>query len=106
LELLSNYVSLEIDRLALNMDQVQRLQPPENPAKMTDSRFKAYMAEFGSASWELDAVDPVDLDRILTDAVEGLMDPDLWDAAVERESRMRSEIHQMAMDYRTNGGGN
>lgn len=93
---------IEIDRLALNMDQVQRLQPPENPAKTTDTRFKAYMAEFGSSSWELDAVEPGELARILTEAVEGLRDEDLWEVAVRKESRMRSELHQMAMDYRIN----
>jgi hypothetical protein len=100
LEMFAHYPSMEIDRLALNMDQVQVLQPPENPAKTTDTRFKAYMADFGSSSWELDAVDPIDLARILTDAVEAIRDEDLWEVAVRKESRMRAELHQMAMDYR------
>lgn len=37
----------KLQRLALNMDQVKRYNPPPNPAKMTDSRFSRYVAEFG-----------------------------------------------------------
>lgn len=41
---------IRIHRLALNYDQVEQWQPPENPAKQTDSRFEAYEAEFGTSS--------------------------------------------------------
>ncbi len=41
---------LEFERLALNRDQVTRYNPPPNPAKVTDPRAKAYIAEFGRPS--------------------------------------------------------
>jgi hypothetical protein len=92
--------SMEIDRLALNMNQVRSLNPPENPAKTTDSRYQAYLVEFGDASWELDAIEPTELARIVTDAVEGMRDQDAWDRAVERESKMKAELMEFADSYK------
>lgn len=50
--------SVEVRRLALNMEQVRKYDPPPNPAKVTDSRFAAYCDQFGDESWELDALSP------------------------------------------------
>lgn len=96
---------INVNRLALNMDQVERLRPPENPAKMTDTRFKAYLAEFGQSSWELDAIDPVELASIVTDAVINLRDDKLWDAAVAREDKWRRELMDLANNYSSKNGG-
>lgn len=46
---------LEVNRIALNMDQIRRYNPPPNPAKITDSRSTAYIDLHGDESWELDA---------------------------------------------------
>lgn len=45
--------SIQVNRIALNWDQIEQYNPPPNPAKITDSRALAYIAEFGSESWEL-----------------------------------------------------
>lgn len=90
---------IEVRRLALNMDQVEQLNPPENPAKTTDSRARAYIEEFGESSWELDAVEPAALARLVTDHVESLRDEDLWNEAMERERKMKSELLAFAQEY-------
>lgn len=92
-------VSVEVKRLALNMDQIRELAPPENPAKTTDSRSEAYIRRFGSSSWELDAIEPRMLASLVTDAVEGLRDSTLWETAVAREEGMRTELTGFAQDY-------
>lgn len=74
-----------IRRLALNMDQVEEHQPPPNPAKLTDSRAGGYVARYGYDSWELDALDPVTIAGLITEAVDEVRDPDLWRQACERE---------------------
>lgn len=84
----------EVKRLALNADQIERYNPPPNPAKLTDSRAGAYIAEFGRESWELDALEPAVIADLIRDAVMGLRDPDLWAAAVEREDRHRDLLAQ------------
>lgn len=92
-------VNLQVERLALTMEQIDELQPPENPAKMTDSRAEGYVLEFGSSSWELDAIEPRQLADLVTAAVEKLRDDDLWDAQVEREKEMREELNTFADEY-------
>jgi hypothetical protein len=73
---------VEVRRIALNMDQVRKYSPPPNPAKMTDSRIGNYMSQFGSSSWELDALEPRVLQNLIRDESEGLIDRELWDARV------------------------
>jgi hypothetical protein len=80
---------VEVDRLALNMDQVEQYQPPPNPAKLTDSRSTAYVQEFGDESWELDALEPAVLAQLVRDAVAEVLDEDLWAASVEVEEEHR-----------------
>jgi hypothetical protein len=81
---------LEFERLALNMDQVRRYRPPENPAKSTDSRYKGYMAEHGEHSWELDALEPTVLSALITAAVERHRDNKLFKKMQARERKEKS----------------
>jgi hypothetical protein len=81
--------TLELDRLALNMDQVEQYGPPPNPAKETDSRFAAYIAKFGDESWELDALEPQVLAELARARVMEIVDRKKWDAAVKKEEDER-----------------
>jgi hypothetical protein len=92
-------LSLEVERLALLMKQIETMDVPENPTKMSDSRAEGYVALFGDASWELDAVEPTELARLVTEAVTGLRDEDLWSEAKEREDEMRQELQDFADNY-------
>jgi hypothetical protein len=76
-------------RLGLTMEQIEEMEPPPNPAKSTDSRYKGYREKFGDESWELDALSPEDLESILESALLEIRDEDAWDKAVERENKMR-----------------
>lgn len=76
---------MTVERLALNWDQVERFNPPPNPAKLTDSRADAYVARFGLSSWELDALDPTTIADVIETAVEQFRDPGRWAEAVEEE---------------------
>jgi hypothetical protein len=71
--------SLDIKRIALNMDQIIAYNPPPNPAKETDSRFAGYAKEFGEESWELDALEPRTLIDLIRSEVRPFIDSDLWD---------------------------
>ena len=74
---------LRLERIALNMDQVRRYNPPPNPAKITDSRAGGYTREHGHESWELDALDKGVLIDLIDDHIQRYLDPPLW----ERQSR-------------------
>jgi len=81
---------VKVIRLALNMDQIERYNPPPNPAKVNDSRFDAYQEQFGSESWELDALEPSVLVQLIRDAVLAVRDERLWAEAVREEEGHRA----------------
>lgn len=90
---------INVHRLALNWNQVEEWQPPENPAKETDSRYQSYADEFGESSWELDAVEPATLADLVRQNVESLIDWDIWNDVVAREETMRAELNRFADEY-------
>jgi hypothetical protein len=90
---------LKVHRLALNYDQVEQWNPPENPAKETDSRYAAYAEQFGESSWELDAVEPRTLAELVRNGIEDLIDQDVWNDLLLKESAMRQELERFADNY-------
>jgi len=89
-------VSVKIDRIALNMDQILKHQPPPNPAKTTDSRFESYRAEFGEDSWELDALEPATLNRLIQNRIQHYLDIDLYNERVEVEQEGRRLLREVS----------
>lgn len=90
---------VEFQRLALNMDQVEQYGPPPNPAKITDSRATAYIAEFGDESWELDALEPAVLEALVREAINGIIDKGQMDAASKEQQRHRDTLQAIADRY-------
>jgi hypothetical protein len=87
---------LNIHRVALNIDQVRKYNPPENPAKDTDTRSPRYVEEFGESCWELDALEPRVLSQIINKAVKKLRNQKLWDEAVKEEQQAKDELKRTA----------
>ena len=90
---------IEVVRIALNMDQIEEFNPPENPAKESDPRFAAYEREFGDMSWELDALQPQTLAELITNAVTERLDQELWDEAMESEKHEKSLLASAAENW-------
>lgn len=78
---------VNVHRIALNMDQVEEYAPPPNPAKTTDSRFASYQESYGDESWELDALEPAMLVKLVQDTIQSYRNFDLWEDAVKLEER-------------------
>jgi hypothetical protein len=90
---------LEVRRLALNFNQIEEFNPPPNPAKTTDSRASAYIAEFGHESWELDALNPTVLSGLVRDTILELRDEDQWQSDVADQERQRSVLNKIVDNY-------
>jgi hypothetical protein len=99
LEMFAGNNAVEVDRLALNWDQIEQWQPPENPAKETDARFAQYQARYGESSWELDAIEPRELADLVRNAVFERLDQDAWVEAVRREYEMKCELQEFVDKY-------
>jgi hypothetical protein len=89
---------VEVRRLALNMDQIEQFNPPPNPAKETDSRYAAYVRQFGRDCWELDALEPAVIANLIRTEFERLVDMEAWEAAKAEEADGRRSL-QLAVDH-------
>jgi hypothetical protein len=62
-------IPIRFERIALTHAQIQQHNPPPFDAKETSARFQAYVAATGlTDAWELDALDPRELRRIVLNA--------------------------------------
>jgi hypothetical protein len=91
--------SVEVRRLALNMDQIERYRPPPNPAKETDTRFAGYSKQFGESSWELDALDPTVIAELIRAEVESLIDVKAWESALAWEAESRALLDKASDNW-------
>lgn len=83
---------LTVTKVALTMDQVEEHNPPPNPAKMSDSRAEAYVAEHGAHSWEVDALPPETLQDLIRDAISEHIDLELYNDTIRREQRLATRF--------------
>ena len=94
---------LNVERLALNMDQIDNWQLPPNPAKQTDSRYLRYSLDHGSNSWELDAVSPARLSELVEKAITGHIDGRLWSEMLQRQRqdvrRLQEIVDELEGEY-------
>jgi len=89
----------EVQRIALNMDQVEKYNPPPNPAKTSDTRFESYAREFGDESWELDALEPRVIVDLIREHVGSLINQDRRDALLEEQTKARVSLHKIAQNW-------
>lgn len=88
-----------VNRIALNMDQIHLYSPPPNPAKLTDTRARAYIEEYGDESWELDALEPTVIDAMIREHVDVYRVISKWDEAVRRENKAKAELDAVAYHW-------
>ena len=92
-------IDISFKRIALNMDQIDELKPPANPAKVTDSRFESYRAHYGDESWELDALSPQYIHALVEEHVKPYIDWDQWRLTQARIEGVRTRIQTLADNF-------
>jgi hypothetical protein len=85
-------LDITVHRVALTIDQVKEYNLIPNPTKLTDPRSQAYVAQYGDQCWELDAIEPRELQRIVKDAIEEHIDRDVWYSSLEQEQKDRTSL--------------
>ncbi len=86
-------------RVALTARQIVEYNLPPNPAKEKDPRFKWYQKEFGSESWEVDALvtkDIKEMQRLLEESILRILgnDYEKWKQVIEENRRLMEEVKQ------------
>lgn len=92
---------LEVKRIALNYDQIEQYGPPPNPAKLTDSRAGGYVDKFGYSSWELDALEPRVIRRLIKETIEKLIDKDILEDVMAKEKEYIIILKNVAQNWET-----
>lgn len=91
---------LNVKHIALTTEQVEFYNPPENNlkkddfGKLKDPRGQAYFEEFGNSSWEVDALRPEVLDKVVRDAIEEIIDIDKFNRVLEMEQEDKEKLQQ------------
>jgi len=86
-EEMDHKLGIRFVRLALTMEQVKRFKPPSRPVNLKDSRAKEYIGKYGDRCWEVEAIRPRTLYRLIEKGLKEAMPPEFL---VEAEARERA----------------
>jgi len=85
-------IDLELEKIAITKEQIEKYEIPPFPAKTSDPRFAKFAAEYGEDAVELDAIDPKVLQEIIRESITGQFDQAIRDEVEERQEKEREEI--------------
>lgn len=89
-------VDVELKRMALNPDQIEEMNLPGVPAKITDSRTANWD---GKSCVELDAIEPDTLAQMCKDDIEELFDRDLYNELKDQEKEERQKYQKALKEF-------
>lgn len=87
-------VNLAVRKIALTLNQVKKYKPPPNPAKHKDPRSREFIAKYGASSWEVDAINPKELQRIIRQEVEACIDRPRMDEIIAMEDKDKEHLRE------------
>ena len=88
-----------VDRIALTWEQIEKYNPPTNPTKLTDARATAYIEAYGYNCWELDALEPKIIEKLIIDKVNSLTNASAYHALEEKEQKQKTSLIEMVSRY-------
>ncbi len=93
------WIDVEVRKLALTIEQVRKYKPPPNPAKLKDSRAKAFIRKYGKNSWEVDALPPTTLRDLIEKELKAELDMGQMNKIIDSEKaevdRLRGALASM-----------
>lgn len=87
--------NFSVIHIALTIDQIQEYNPPPNPAKVSDPRSTGYIKRHGNVSWEVDALKPEILNRLLEDVILEHIDIDQYNLMIKLEKVERDKLKKL-----------
>jgi Histidine kinase-, DNA gyrase B-, and HSP90-like ATPase len=84
-------LEIEVRRLALTFEQAKSLKLPPSKMKKIGQGSTAYRSMYGSEVWELDALEPSYLLKLVEDAILESMDKEKWEANRKKLEEFRNE---------------
>lgn len=96
-------VDFDVTRIALTMRQIDEKNPPPNPAKTTDSRFREYRKRYGVESWELDALEPAYLVDLVQRHILKSVNQEKWEERKTEIEAIRERLEDVAAQFEDEG---
>ena len=88
-------ISLEIEKVALRFEDIERYQLPPNPAKKTDSRAGSFIKKYGDISVELDALPLPVLQEKIRQSIHNSMDTEALLRVAQVEAKEKAQLVSM-----------
>lgn len=85
-------VSVNVQHIALTDEQISKYNPPPNPTKVSDPRAKDYIAKYGNTSWEVDALRPDILHKLVVSSIEDNINMGLFN---DRKRQEQEDIEKL-----------
>lgn len=85
--------------IGLTMDQINLYNPPANPAKITDPRAANYIREHGNISWEVDALEPEVIVKLVSEQIKKNIDMELFTSIIDLEEKEKIELKSIIEKY-------
>lgn len=85
-------------RIGLTWEQIQEHEPPPNPTKIKDPRAESYIEEYGTECWEVDALPPDVLNRVVEDAISDYVDVERMEHWKGIEDKLKVRLKE-SWDY-------
>ena len=82
--------------IALTAKQIAEYNPPPNPAKISDPRAKQYIKQFGTTSWEVDALPPDVMRDLVEEIICDYVDIGLMQEIIDRETQLLAPLKDFA----------
>lgn len=85
-------VSPVVKQIVLTDAQIKKYNLPPNPAKLSDPRAGWYVAKYGRTSWEVDALKPEVLNKLVTSSIEALIDNEMFFERLRQEEEDKERL--------------
>jgi len=82
-------MGIKFVRLAVTMEQIKRFRPPSRSVNIKDSRAKEYIEKYGDRCWEVEAIRPRTLLKLIEKGLRGNVPPEFLVEAEVREKAAR-----------------
>ena len=84
----------EVKHIGITRKQIAKFNPPPNPAKITDPRAGWYIAEHGRVSWEVDALNPDVLNKLVKTHVESEINMEKFQEILDQEEDDKEKLEE------------
>ncbi len=94
-------------RMGLWKEQVHEMDSPPTALEpnLKSTNYKRFVEEYGTECWELEAITPEHLQRVVQQAIDSVIDQELFNAELDKEredavflSATRKHLHQILLD--------